>query len=212
MSQSFHHLTQDQRSQLYSLKSMGHTVIEIANHLGYHRSTIYREVQRNIGGRGDRNRQAQQKASERRQKASATPRKMTSEKWQRVRDLLSQGWSPEQIAGRGQRQGESLPGREWIYRYVRQDRREGGQLYRHLRRRGKKPNWKGGRHSGRGHIPGRQDISLRPEVVEQKERLGDLEIDTIVSSHNSGSLVSLESGHEVSVFRVGLVPHSRSSH
>ena len=67
MSQSFHHLTQDQRSQIYSLKSMGHTVIEIANHLGDHRSTIYREVQRNIGGRDYRNRQAQQKASERRQ-------------------------------------------------------------------------------------------------------------------------------------------------
>ena len=191
MGQSFHHLTQEERSQIYSLKSMGHTMIEISNHLGYHRSAIYRELQRNTGGRGYRYRQAQQKATERRRKASSAPRKVTPEKWHRVTEWLQQGWSPEQIAGRGKRQGEGLPGREWIYQYVRQDRREGGQLYQHLRRRGKKPNWKGGRHSGRGHIPGRQDISLRPEVVDQKERLGDLEIDTIVSGHNRGSLVSL---------------------
>ena len=191
MGQSFHHLTQEERSQIYSLKSMGHTMIEISNHLGYHRSAIYRELQRNTGGKGYRYRQAQQKATERRRKASAAPRKVTPEKWHRVTEWLQQGWSPEQIAGRGKRQGEGLPGREWIYQYVRQDRREGGQLYQQLRRRGKKPNWKGGRHSGRGHIPGRQDISLRPEVVDQKERLGDLEIDTIVSGHNSGSLVSL---------------------
>ena len=191
MGRSFHHLTQDHRAQIYSLRSTGHTVIEIANHLGYHRSTIYRELQRNSGQRGYRHQQAQKKATERRREASSAPRKMTPEKWERVKELLAQGWSPEQIAGRGKQQGEVLPGREWIYRHIRQDRKAGGLLYQQLRRRGKKPNWKGGRHSGRGHIPGRIDISQRPEVVDQKERLGDLEIDTIVSGHNRGSLVSL---------------------
>ena len=68
------------------------------------------------------------------------PRKMTAERREAVEGHLRDGWSPEQIAG-------------W---------------YRHLRRRGKKPNWRGGRHAGRGHIPGRVDIAQRPEVVDQK--------------------------------------------
>ena len=56
---------------------------------------------------------------------------------------------------------------------------------------GKKPNWKGGRHAGRGHIPDRVDISERPAIVEEKVRLGDWEADTIVGKGHSGAVVSL---------------------
>ncbi len=55
-----------------------------------------------------------------------------------------------------------MAGREWIYPSVRADRPAGGDGYRYLRRRGKKPNWRGGRHAGRGHLPGRVDIAERP--------------------------------------------------
>ncbi|MCY4168225.1 MAG: hypothetical protein OXE82_08085, partial [Rhodobacter sp.] len=58
-------------------------------------------------------------------------------------------------AGRGGRR---------IQRHVRADRRAGGRLWRHPRRRGKRPNRKGGAHAGRGHIPGRVDIPERPAV------------------------------------------------
>jgi len=68
------------------------------------------------------------------------------------------GWSPEQIEGRLKRLGEETVGREWICRQVKADRKAGGELYLCLRRRGKKPNWRGGRHAGRGHIPCRVDI------------------------------------------------------
>ena len=89
-----------------------------------------------------------------------------------------------------------MAGREWIYQHVRVDRRAGGTLYLylylylHLRRRGKKPNWRGGRHAGRGHIPGRVDIAERPSVVEEKSRIGDWELDTIVGARHRGALVS----------------------
>ncbi len=73
---------------------------------------------------------------------------------------------------------------------IRADRRAGGTLYRHLRRRGKKPNWRGGRHAGRGHIPGRVDIGERPWVVEEKSRIGDWELDTIIGARHWGALVS----------------------
>ncbi len=41
---------------------------------------------------------------------------------------------------------------------VRADRQAGGARYRCLRRRGKKPNGRGGRTAGRGHIPDRIDL------------------------------------------------------
>ncbi len=55
---------------------------------------------------------------------------------------------------------------------------------------GRKPNWRGGRHAGRGRIPGRVDISERPAIVEQKLRIGDWEVDTIVGAGQSGAVVS----------------------
>ncbi len=118
-------------------------------------------------------------------------RKMTPELWRMAEERLAEGWSPEQVAGRLRKEGEPMAGWEWIYRHVRADRKAGGGLWRHLRRRGRKPNWKGGRHSGRGRIPGRVDISERPAAVEAKERVGDWEADTIVGKGHSGALVSL---------------------
>ena len=74
--------------------------------------------------------------------------------------------------------------------------RVGGQaqrrkLYKHLRRRGKKRNSRGSRYSGRGHIPGRVDITQRPRIVEDKRRVGDWEADTIVGAGHRGALVSV---------------------
>ncbi len=123
--------------------------------------------------------------------ASSVARKMTPERWTTVEDRLAEGWSPDQIAGRFRKEGIPMAGREWIYQHVRADRKAGGRLFLFLRRRGKKPNWKGGRHSGRGRIPDRTDISERPEIVEAKERIGDWEADTIVGKGHSGALVSL---------------------
>ena len=154
-------------------------------------ATVWREVRRNGGGRGYRHGQAQRKASARRCAASSVPGKMTPALWRLAEERLAEGWSPEQIAGRFRMEGIPMAGREWIYRHVRADRKAGGRLHLFLRRRGRKPSWKGGRHSGRGHIPGRTDISERPAAVEAKERIGDWEADTIVGKGHSGALVSL---------------------
>ncbi len=191
MPKGYHHLTQEERCQICALRKSGLSEPAIARQLGRDRTTVWREVRRNGGGRGYRHRQAQGKASARRSAASSVARKMTPERWRLVEDRLADGWSPEQIAGRLRKEGVPMAGRQWIYRHVRADRKSGGQLYLLLRRRGKKPNWKGGRHAGRGHIPGRVDISERPAVAEAKERVGDWEADTIIGKGHGGALVSL---------------------
>ena len=115
---------------------------------------------------------------------------MTDEMWRQVEEKLASGWSPDQIAGRFRRECKVMVGRERIYQYIRADRKAGGCLYKHLRRRGKKPNWRGGRHAGRGVIPGRVDISERPAIVDDKSRVGDWEVDTVVGAGQSGALAS----------------------
>ncbi len=191
MPSGYHHLTYGERCQIYALRKSGLSDLAIARQIGRDRTTVWREIRRNGGGRGYRHRQAQGKASARRSAASSVARKMTRERWRTVEDRLAEGWSPDQIAGRFRKEGIPMAGREWIYQHVRADRKAGGRLFLFLRRRGRKPNWKGGRHSGRGRIPDRTDISERPEIVEAKERIGDWEADTIVGKGHSGALVSL---------------------
>jgi len=55
---SYTQLTQEQRYQIYSLLKMEHSQTEIASVLGTHRSTISRELKRNLGKRGYRPNQA----------------------------------------------------------------------------------------------------------------------------------------------------------
>ena len=78
-----------------------------------------------------------------------------------------------------------------FYNLIQAVRGTGGDLWKHLRRRGKKPNRKGESHAGWDHIPGRVEISERPDIVEAKERIGDWEADTIVAKVYSGAIVSL---------------------
>ena len=50
----YHHLTRDERCQIYALLKRGDSKSAIAKALGVDRSTTYREVQRNLGQRGYR--------------------------------------------------------------------------------------------------------------------------------------------------------------
>ena len=191
MAYGFHHLTRDERCQIYALRKSGVSFRGIARDLRYSPSTISREVRRNSGRRGYRFKQADQLACERRHLASCRPRKMSAALWRGVEERLAQQWSPEQIAGRLRLNGIVSVSPSWIYRHVWSDRAAGGCLYRNLRRRGKKANRRGRDGAGRGVIPGRVDIEERPAVVEEKSRIGDWEADTIIGAGHQGALVSL---------------------
>ena len=64
-------------------------------------------------------------------------------------------------------------------------------LWRCLRRHGKRYNKRAGKNAGRGLIPNRIDISERPAIVVRKTRLGDWEGDTVVSAGRKGGLLTL---------------------
>ena len=188
MPKAYHHLTKDQRCQLYALKNSGESPKLIAIALNVDRSTIYREIQRNQ--REYDYKQAHALALQRKRRSPRNS-KMTIELIATIEDKIKLQWSPEQISGWLKRgNGRSLS-HQTIYQHIWTDKKKGGHLYRHLRHHGKKYNKRGSGKAGRGCIPGRVDISERPAIVDRKERFGDWEIDTIIGAEYKGVVVSI---------------------
>ena len=57
-------------------------------------------------------------------------------------------------------------------------------LYEHLRHKQKRYRKRGAAKDSRGCLKNRVDISLRPPVVDKKERMVDLEIDTVIGQNH----------------------------
>jgi IS30 family transposase len=191
MPQGYHHLTYDQRCQIYTLKRRGDSVAIIAKELGVNASSIYRELGRNTGQRGYRYKQADEMSIQRRKGASSQKRKMTDATIAVIREKLKLQWSPCQISGWLKKALEDTVSHEMIYQYIWADKRAGGALHQELRHHGKKYNKRSKGKAGRGCIPKRVDIDQRPAIVEEKTRLGDWEIDTIIGASQSGAIVSM---------------------
>ena len=110
--------------------------------------------------------------------------------WEQVETLIRDEWSPEQIAGRLEReQGVSIS-HEWIYQYIYADKRSGGDLYQYLRcQKARRKRY--GSYDRRGIIPNQVSIDDRPAIVEAKRRFGDWEGDTVIGRRHRGALVTL---------------------
>ena len=189
MPEGYHHLTYEDRCQIYALTQSGLSQAAIARQLGVDRSTIKRELDRNTGARGYRFKQAQEKASQRRRTASCAPRKMKPDLVTLIEEKLTQEqWSPDQISGWLAKNGDASISHERIYQHVWEDKKNGGNLYVQLRHHGKKYHKRKGKTSGRGLIPNRVDIDQRPAIVAEKSRIGDWEADTIIGAGHQGRL------------------------
>ena len=195
-------LTYEQRCQIEALKKSGISQQAIATLIGVNQSTVSRELSRNTGLRGYRHNQAQRKSIERRQN-TVKPHKMTPELIDEIDDKLLLKWSPEQISGWllvNQNIGIS---HETIYRYVWANKSAGGDLYKHLRRGTRKYKTRGSNgKTRRGQIKNRVSIDERPLLVDEKSRVGDWEIDTVIGKNHRGALVTIV--ERVTLFTVSM--------
>jgi len=181
-------LTSEQRYQIKALKQANQSPTQIAEIVGVDRSTIYRELKRNTGMRGYRPKQAHEKALARR--LGKSKQRITQETWALVEEKLRLEWRPEQIANWLKKHEYEVVSHEWIYHYVYADKRVGGDLHKHLRCQ--KPYRKRtGSNDRRGKIPNTTSIEERPEIVEQRARLGDWEVDLILGKGHQGVVVTL---------------------
>jgi IS30 family transposase len=186
---AYNHLTYEQRNEIRAFLKLGLKMVFIAHLIGVHKSTISRELNRNSGCRGYRPHQAQHKANLRK-KSSRKNTRFTEAVKRRVELYLKQDWSPEQISGRLALEEDIHISHETIYQHIWADKQAGGDLYQHLRGARKKKKKRYGTKDARGRIKDCVSIDERPEIVDNKERIGDWEIDTIIGSNHQGALVS----------------------
>ena len=184
---SYTQLTKEQRYQISALLRTGQILTQTAKIIGVDKSTISRELKRNKGKRGYRPKQAEQKAQARKNKCRA---RIGLEQWEQVDQWLWLDWSPEQIHDQLLNLHGWTISHEWIYQHVLQDKKMGGNLYQHLRCR-KKRHKRYGKYEFRGRIPGRVGIEERPEVVNERSRLGDWEADTIFGRKKHQAIVTV---------------------
>lgn len=165
---------------------------QIAQAIGCHISTVSREIRRHCVD-GTYCYQKAQQYSEAKKKGK-TARKMTDAVKQTIAGLIARKYSPEQVCAHlAKHEGIRLH-HSTVYRYLAEDRKNGGSLYTHLRIVSKPYRRKYGSGAWtKGKVPDRTGIEERPAIVDRKERIGDFEMDTIVGKdQKSGLLVAVE--------------------
>jgi IS30 family transposase len=116
--------------------------------------------------------------------------RISSEDWERVEQFLREDWSPEQVSNWLQRKENIYISHEWIYQHILRNKRNRGDLYQH--RRCQKPRKKRyGAPDSRGQLKGRVSVDERPDVVNERSRIGDWEADTVIGQQGGGVLVTL---------------------
>ena len=164
---------------------------EIAKKLNRSQSTISREVDRNTGARGYRHKQAHRLTTERHQDKNKSV-KLTPELITIIIEKLKEDYSPEQISGRLKLEGGNSIHHETIYQYILADKKNGGELYTLLRHKNKTYRKRYGSAHNRTGIKGRVDIDERPEEANNRTRVGDWELDTIIGKNHKGAIVTMD--------------------
>ena len=186
-------ITDDQRNQIYALIKAGFKQKDIAKQLRKDPSAISRELKRNLTKQGKYSpRNARLKTKERRINANKRFKKIENNEILRryIVRKLKKYWSPEQIAGRWNRDklGKHI-GKDSVYKFIYEKRKD---LVKHLRcQKGKYRRKYGGRILDKQREEQRKRrIDQRPEVINLRARIGDWEGDTIRGQGSSGHLIT----------------------
>ncbi|MFZ2486460.1 MAG: IS30 family transposase [Candidatus Rickettsiella isopodorum] len=186
------------RCQIYGLWKSGHNQTEIAKEIGVHKSTISREFKRNTclrrrvqWGSWEYKTHYAQTYAEERHKNKPKRIKLTKVVEKFIEEKVQFEWSPEQISGYAKRHNLFAISHECIYQYILKDKQKGGNLYKHLRHQNKRYRKRYGSPKRLGSIKNRRFIDLRPAIVDEKRRLGDWEIDTIIGKNHKQAIVTL---------------------
>ena len=189
----YKHLTIEERYHIVALKKAKFSQKEIANELKVSESTISRELKRNSST------QIKSYSANNAHKVSIARRKYASKKSNLKLDTKSKNiiiehikkdWSPEQISKRLKVENKLDISHTRIYQFIYADKQKGGELYTHLRfhHTGHRRAKYGCKYNG--GIKDRKSISQRPDIVDEKIRQGDWEIDTIIGTNKKGAITT----------------------
>ena len=186
-----HHLSTEERIKIETLLDLGTSKAKIALYLGRHRSTIYRELNR--PGICDKQYNAELYHKQARQNMGRRLEIAPSEEIILLinKKIVDEQWSPEQISNWLKLHNYETVSHTWIYQHIARDKKDGGELHNHMRR----GNYSKGHKEYKGTINNRISIEERPRIVNERERLGDYEIDLIVGPKNKGGILSIIDRH-----------------
>lgn len=193
-------LTIHQRYQIEALLETGISKSEIAEIIGVDPSTIYRELTRNIAKRG---RTAgsyiatnAQRRADIRHKSKPKQLLLTEQLKARIAGLLRyEKWSPELISKRLAIEDKACVSHETIYQWIWDTKKSKkkadakySKLYKHLKH-GSRRQKRGNAKDKRGAIKNRVGIDQRPDVIDYRERIGDIEVDLMMGSNHKSALL-----------------------
>lgn len=195
MEKNYQHLTEQDRIFLRLMLERHYSKSKIADILGVHRSTIYREIKRNSVRLSQTtkkvyvNRFAHDKYLRRRKR----PIKLASnaELKTYIEDKLLIGWSPGQIEGRLKREnnGACQISHETIYRYIYSDYGIRNKLYKKLRR---KHFLRVKHHTCKPRFPKDLLINNRPKHIRERKEFGHWECHLMIFKRGiRGNLITL---------------------
>jgi transposase, IS30 family len=192
--QKYKQITQEERVLISFLHKQNKSQGFIAKAIGKDKSSISRELKRNSsqGEYRSYNAQPAQKRRDERRLNSDRKSILTEDMKQEIKEkLCSEQWSPEQISGCIKSDGKDMVSHETIYKYVYEDKMQGGELYKNLRQAHRKRHKRRKSYKTRGIIKDRVSIDKRPKIVNSQKRYGDWEGDTIIGKNHKGALITL---------------------
>lgn len=185
----YKHLISTQRSQIFAYRQCGKDAKFIAAALNVHVSTIYRELARNCNKRGGYAHNAHEMAMERQERIVKNARISNKVKFECLQHIRADQWSPEEISGTFRKNGVKVS-HTTIYKWVREDKIAGGNLFENLRHKGHRRKGNPYKHASAKNIPNRTSIKDRPAEADGK-RFGDWEMDLIIGKNGFQAILVL---------------------
>lgn len=196
----FKQLNLEQRYQMEALLKAENNQTEIASIIGVHKSTVSRELKRNIPKRGRGAKEyhslnAWRKTRLRHEaklkyKRFSSKMKTIIQQWMKVERL-----TPELIYAKAIKEGIPMVSHEsiytWIWEMKHSNKRKNKSyktLYKYLKH-GKRHRKRGNTRNARGIIPGRVSIEKRPLIVNKRKRIGDVEVDLMMGKNHQSALL-----------------------
>ena len=188
----YEHLNIDERESILKMHSEEKSFSQIADYLGRSKGTISRELSRNGSSTGEYKPHLAQRYYSKRRDASKQPYRLEADgKLRRyICKKLKEYWSPQQISGRLNRDRKIDVSPVTIYSWIRRDKSDGGIFYKFLRQSHRKRRKRYGSQERRGQIPDRRSIDKRPNVINERKRIGDWESDTVLGKSRGSHIAS----------------------
>ncbi len=188
VSHKYKHISIEERGKIEILYKLDYSKSKIARILKRSKSTISREIARCKFVRGYQSNVAQTRANKAKARSHRHNKISYYPLLNFIERMLKKRWSPEIIAAVWSKEHPDCTiTHTTIYTFIKKHRQNWNKylIYKH-KRRGKLS------HKARVNmIPNRIDIAQRPKEVLLRNRIGDIEADTVISAHGGKSCLAV---------------------